>query len=57
MIRRLRSGATHLSPEAISDIITGSANALPNLAKKYDVPYARIRKIWELAIAINNTNR
>ncbi|CAJ0884017.1 22269_t:CDS:2 [Entrophospora sp. SA101] len=38
MIKRLRFGATRLSPEAISDIITakGSANALPNLAKKYN---------------------
>ena len=53
-MRRLRSGATHLSPEAISDIITGSANALPNLAKKYNVSYTRIREIWEFAIAINN---
>ena len=56
MIRILRSGATRLSPEAISDIITakGSANALPNLAKKYNVSYARIREIWEFAIVINN---
>ena len=56
MIRRLRSDATRLSPEAISDIITikGLANALPNLAKKYNVSYARIREIWEFAIAINN---
>ncbi|CAJ0838160.1 5856_t:CDS:2, partial [Entrophospora sp. SA101] len=52
----LISGATHLSPEAISVIITveGSANALPNLAKKYNVSYAQIREIWEFAIAINN---
>ncbi|CAJ0823205.1 10255_t:CDS:1, partial [Entrophospora sp. SA101] len=52
----LRFGATRLSPEAISDIITakGSANALPNLAKKYNVSYTRIREIWEFAIAINN---
>ncbi|CAJ0895414.1 17039_t:CDS:2, partial [Entrophospora sp. SA101] len=50
------SSATHLSPEAISVIITveGSANALPNLAKKYNVSYAQIREIWEFAIAINN---
>ena len=56
MIRILRSGATRLSPEAISDIITakGSANALPNLAKKYNVLSARICEIWEFAIAINN---
>ncbi len=56
MIKRLRSGATHLSPEAISVIITvkGSANALPNLAKKYNVSYTRISEIWEFAIAINN---
>ncbi|RHZ46231.1 hypothetical protein Glove_628g20 [Diversispora epigaea] len=33
MVRRLRSGATHLSPEAISDIITAKG-ALPILAIK-----------------------
>ena len=59
MIRRLRSDVTRLSPEAISDIITaffltGSANALRDLAKKYNVSYARIREIWEFAIAVNN---
>jgi hypothetical protein len=56
MVRRLRSGATRLSPKAISDIITakGTANALPILAKKYNISYARIREIWEFAIAINN---
>jgi hypothetical protein len=56
MSKRLRSDVTRLSPEAISDIITakGIANALPILAKKYNVSYARIREIWEFAIAINN---
>ncbi|CAG8679151.1 33898_t:CDS:2, partial [Racocetra persica] len=45
MVRRLRSGATRLSPKAISDIITakGTANALLNLAKKYRaLPMLRI---------------
>ncbi|RHZ51757.1 hypothetical protein Glove_470g24 [Diversispora epigaea] len=49
---RLRSNATRLSSEVISDIITakGTTNTLPNLAKKYNVSYVRICKIWEFAI-------
>ncbi|CAG8552167.1 7424_t:CDS:2 [Dentiscutata erythropus] len=52
MSKKLRSGATRLSPEAISDIITakGTANALPILPKKYNVSCARIREIWEFTI-------
>jgi hypothetical protein len=47
MVRRLRSGAKRLSPEAINDIITakGTANALSILAIKYNVSYARIYEI------------
>ncbi|CAJ0899405.1 5899_t:CDS:2 [Entrophospora sp. SA101] len=32
----------------------GTGNALPILALKYNVSYARIREIWKFAIVINN---
>ncbi|RHZ75346.1 hypothetical protein Glove_216g98 [Diversispora epigaea] len=55
----LRSSTTRLSLEAINDIITakGTTNALPILAKKYNVSHAQIREIWEFAIARKNTNK